>query len=208
MTNKIQYISQGATADEQIINIKKVLDSGGKWIQLRYKNPSETEVLKLALTVKKVIESYDCTFIINDSPAIAREVDADGIHLGFSDMSITEAKKILGSDKIFGGTANTFENVLQRYQENCTYIGLGPFAFTTTKKHLSPILTIEGYRNTMQKLRELNIEIPIYAVGGIHLSDVAAILETGVYGVALSGAITNHEYQPELFTQLYQVCNI
>lgn len=207
MKKKIQYISQGETAAEQLLNIEKVLDAGGKWIQLRYKNPSQTKVLKLAIQVKKAIESYGCTFIINDSPAIAKEVDADGVHLGFSDMSISAAKIIVGADKIVGGTANTFDDVLQRYQENCSYVGLGPYAFTTTKKHLSPILSLAGYKNTMNKLRELNIEIPIYAIGGIHLTDIKSILETGIYGIALSGAITRHDNQRELYNQLYQLCN-
>ncbi len=208
MKKKIQYVSQGATADEQLLNIKKVLDAGGNWIQLRYKNPSQTEVLKLAAQVKKVTESYNCTFIINDFPAVAKEVEADGIHLGFNDMSITAAKTILGSNKIFGGTANTFEDVLQRNQENCSYVGLGPYAFTTTKKHLSPILSLIGYKNTMAKLQALNIEMPIYAIGGIHLTDVQSILETGIYGVALSGTITRDDDQRELYNQLYQLCNL
>jgi len=207
MNDKIQYISQGNSYEEQYSAIEQVLDAGCSWLQLRYKNTSAREVLWLAAAVRKITESYNCKLIINDYPVIAKEVDADGIHLGLNDMPVVFARDIIGPDKIIGGTANTISDVLQRQSEGCDYIGLGPFCFTTTKEKLSPILGLEGYKTIMEQLKEKNITIPIVAIGGIEQEDVSAILQTGIYGVALSGLITRHPQKKELFNQLYTLCS-
>lgn len=203
MKSKIQYISQGNSAVDQIENIRSVLDAGCNWVQLRYKNVPEEAVLQLAEQVKKMIEGYDCTFVINDFPQVAKAVDADGIHLGLDDMDVSEARSIIGFDKIIGGTANTLSDVLQRYEEKCDYVGLGPFRFTDTKEKLSPIVGLEGFNVIMDRLKELDIPTPVYAIGGIKEEDIASILETGIYGVALSGYITGHVQKKELFSQLH-----
>jgi len=207
MYSKIQYISQGATALQQLEAIKNALDAGCTWVQLRYKNATETEVLELASKVKMVIEEYNCTYIINDYPHIAKEIDADGIHLGLDDMPVEQAREILESTKIIGGTANTLAHVMQRYKEQCDYIGLGPYRFTATKEKLSPVLGLKGYTDIMQKLKELNVQMPVYAIGGILQEDIPAMLRAGIYGVALSGLITNHPHKKELLTNLNILCN-
>lgn len=206
MFEKIQYISQGKSPEEQIANIAKALDVGCKWIQLRYKNKPIEEVLTLAKMVQKICKAYDAKLIINDHVEVAYQIDADGVHLGLNDISIAEARKLLKQNKIIGGTANTIEDVLQRVHEKCDYIGLGPFRFTTTKEKLSPILGLEGYQNILCELKNRNIEIPIYAIGGIEEDDIEKLVVTGVYGIAVSGLITNHNH-PEILFKSKEVCN-
>jgi thiamine-phosphate pyrophosphorylase len=109
------------------------------------------------------MQEYLATFIINDNVHLAKQLDADGVHLGLSDE---EARLILGKTKIIGGTANTLK-MLQRTAENCDYIGLGPYQFTT-KQHLSPILGLEGYRSIIEQMKAKHPN-PIYAIGGITL---------------------------------------
>ncbi|HEY8691038.1 MAG TPA: thiamine phosphate synthase [Chitinophagaceae bacterium] len=201
MYSKLQYISQGTTATEQITNIRAALDAGCEWIQLRFKNASTEEIKVLAKQIKEMCLSYTAIFIINDHPQIAKETDADGVHLGLQDMPVAEAKKIIG-DKIIGGTANTLSDVLKRVDEGCSYIGLGPFRFTTTKEQLSPVLGLEGYKKIMNELEQRQIQMPVYAIGGIGSEDIQAIIQTGVYGVAVSGVITNHPDKKLLVQQL------
>ena len=202
MFSKLQYISQGATASEQLNNIQQALDAGCNWIQLRFKNATTDDITALAKQVKKICTHYTATFIINDHPHITLAVDADGVNLGLSDLSVSEAKKIVGTDKIIGGTANTLEHVLQRVEEGSNYIGLGPLRFTTTKEKLSPVLGLQGYKNIIDELAALQIQIPVYAIGGIVLEDIEAIMQTGVYGVAVSGIITHHPDKKLLMQQL------
>jgi thiamine-phosphate pyrophosphorylase len=105
----------------------------------------------------------------------------------------------LGSEKIIGGTANTLTDVIKRIEENCNYIGLGPYRFTSTKDNLSPILGLAGYKEIIKQIYNT---VPIYAIGGIVASDITQILETGIYGVAMSGTLTNYPDKKELINQL------
>lgn len=211
MLAKLQYISQGKTAKEQLANIQAALEAGCKWIQLRFKNGSEEELQWIAQKANSLCNAFHATFIINDHPHIAKAVDADGVHLGLQDMQVAEARKIMGEEKIIGGTANTFEDVVQRYNEGCSYVGVGPFRFTATKEKLSPILGLQGYERLMTELLNRNIYIPIYAIGGIVLEDIAGVISTGVYGVAVSGIITHHPDKKILLQQinssLYEAVN-
>lgn len=211
MFSKLQYISQGSTATEQLYNIQQALGAGCNWIQLRYKNATTDEVMTLAAQVKRLCTDHSATFIINDHPHIARAMDTDGVHLGLTDMPIIKARQIVGSNKIIGGTANTLEDVLQRVEEGCSYVGLGPLRFTTTKEKLSPVLGLKGYEEIIEALKHRGITTPVYAIGGIVLEDIQAIMRTGVHGVAVSGIITNYPDKKLLIQQfntfLYETVN-
>ena len=201
MLSPLQYISQGKTAAAQLHNISEALDGGCKWIQLRFKNTPPSEVLELAEQVKVKCRTYDAILIVNDHAAVAKAVDADGVHLGLADMEVVEAREILGPDKIIGGTANTLWDVLKRVEEGCRYVGLGPLRFTPTKEKLSPTLGIPGYMAILSCLKQRGASIPIYAIGGIIPEDIPGLLETGVYGVAVSGIITRHPDKETIITQ-------
>lgn len=207
MLSKLQYISQGATEQEQLKNIQSALDAGCNWIQLRHKNVSENELLHASEKVKVLCDSYNATFIINDHPSIAKKTDADGVHLGLLDMPVAEARNILGPDKIIGGSANTLEDVLNRINEKCDYVGLGPYRYTTTKEKLSPVLGIEGYKRILNHLEKNNLSIPIYAIGGIRLEDAEFIFSSGIFGVAISNEITLSTNKRELVSQLKRIFN-
>jgi thiamine-phosphate pyrophosphorylase len=202
MYNKLQYISQGNTIEEQLYNIHKALDNGCDWIQLRFKNQNKYEIFTLAEAVKMLCEEYLATFIINDYVSVAEQLDADGIHLGLSDSSIDEARFIIGKTKIIGGTANTWDDVLQRTAEKCDYIGLGPFQFTATKQNLSPLLGLEGYHSIIKQMMVNNIQIPIYAIGGIEVENIDLLMQTGIHGIAVSSLITHSKNLPQLINQL------
>jgi thiamine-phosphate pyrophosphorylase len=202
MHNKLQYISQGNTVEEQLYNIRRALDNGCEWIQLRFKTQNTLDLFNLAESAKILCDVYSATFIVNDNVHLAQQLNADGVHLGLSDMNIEEARRILGDTKIIGGTANTFEHILQRTTEKCDYIGLGPFQFTTTKEKLSPILGLEGYRSVIEKMKTDKINIPLYAIGGILLENVESLMTTGIHGIAVSGLITQSKNLKNLITQL------
>jgi len=205
MYAKLQYISQGATAAEHLSNIQSVLDAGCQWVQLRFKKAEPSDLLQLAEQVKTLTASYQATFIMNDHVEIAKAVDADGVHLGLLDTSIELARSVLGKQKTIGGTANTLEDVQQRIVEGCDYIGLGPYRFTSTKEKLSPILGLEGIAETMGALRKQGAGIPVYAIGGIEMEDLAQIEATGVYGIAVSGLITKRADQKDLIAEINRV---
>jgi len=202
MYNKLQYISQGETIEEQLYNIHQALDAGCNWVQMRFKNQTRKEAFALAEKVKLLCEEYLANFIINDDLHLAEQIAADGVHLGLTDMKIDEARAILGATKIIGGTANTFEDIQNHVKNGCDYIGLGPFRFTNTKEKLSPILGLSGYFEILQKMKKNKIEVPVYAIGGITLKDLNPLMETGIYGIAVSGIITESTEKKILIQQL------
>lgn len=202
MYNKLQYISQGETIEQQLYNIHQALDAGCNWVQMRFKNQTAKDTFTLAEAVKPLCEEYLANFIINDDLHLAEQIAADGVHLGLTDTKIDEARAILGTTKIIGGTANTFEDIENHIKNGCDYIGLGPFRFTNTKEKLSPILGLAGYFDILEKLKKNKLQIPVYAIGGITLRDVGPLLETGIHGIAVSGIITESDEKEKLIQQL------
>jgi len=192
MLERLQYISQGLTLAEQKNNILKALDAGATWIQIRWKQADEQDFLQLAQEIKQVCEQFAAKCIINDHVKLAKELDVDGVHLGLTDCGIADARLLLGSKKIIGGTANSLEDVLGRIAEQCDYIGLGPYKHTHTKQKLSPLLGLAGYENIINQIRQQGLpSVPIFAIGGISsLEDIQNLLQTGVYGIAVSGLVT------------------
>lgn len=186
---ELQFITHYTGRYTYFDSARMALEGGCRWIQLRMKEATEEEVEKEAIRVQDLCRQYGATFIIDDHVALAKKLHADGVHLGKKDMPIAEARKLLGKDFIIGGTANTFEDVQMHYAADADYIGCGPFRFTTTKKNLSPVLGLEGYRNIVSRMKEAGINLPIVAIGGIAFEDIPAIMQTGVSGIALSGSI-------------------
>lgn len=187
MVSKLHYISQGKTSEEHLENIQKACASGAELVQLRMKNFSEEVVLETAKKAREITEHFQTRLIINDHYKIAKEVKADGVHLGKSDACVTEAREYLFRWQLIGGTANTLEDCHVLIDKKVDYIGLGPFRFTKTKDNLSPVLGEKGYGTIMETLKT---DIPIIAVGGITMYDILDIMITGVYGIAISGEIT------------------
>lgn len=187
----IQFITHVNDRYDYLDGVRIALEGGCRWIQLRMKDASEEEVLKTAESTRKLCRQYDAVFLLDDYVELVERSGADGVHLGKDDMPIDEARRLLGKDKIIGGTANTFEDVKRIYSAGADYIGCGPFRFTTTKKKLSPILGLDAYSRIIKQMNAYGINIPVIAIGGILLQDVSDIMQTGVSGVAISGAILN-----------------
>ena len=185
----VQFITHYNERYSYLDSVRIALEGGCRWIQLRMKDSSPEEILPIAEEALAMCREYHATFIIDDHVELAKQVKADGVHLGKSDMPIAEARRILGKDFIIGGTANTFEDVLGHHKAGADYIGCGPFRFTTTKKNLSPVLGLEGYRRIVWQMKEAGIHLPIVAIGGITEADIPELMQTGVNGIALSGSI-------------------
>lgn len=189
----IQFITHSNNRYGYVDGARLALEGGCRWVQLRMKEATEVEFMAAAAEIGRLCKEHGATFVLDDHVEWVEKTGADGVHLGKNDMPIDEARKILGSDKIIGGTANTFEDVERLYRQGADYIGCGPFRFTTTKKNLSPVLGLEGYQHIVDQMKSHGIDLPIVAIGGILESDIKSILATGVSGIAVSGGILNAE---------------
>ncbi len=189
----IQFITHSNNRYGYVDGARLALEGGCRWVQLRMKEATEAEFMAAAAEIGRLCKEHGATFVLDDHVEWVEKTGADGVHLGKNDMPIDEARKILGNDKIIGGTANTFEDVERLYRQGADYIGCGPFRFTTTKKNLSPVLGLEGYQHIVDQMKSHGINLPIVAIGGILESDIKSILATGVSGIAVSGGILNAE---------------
>lgn len=185
----LQYISHFTPQISYAEGIRMALEGGCRWIQLRMKDAPAEEIIACAEEVLPLCRRHGAKFLLDDHVELVRQLGADGVHLGKNDMPVDEARKILGPDIIIGGTANTIEDIIRLHKQGADYIGCGPFRFTTTKKNLSPILGLDGYKSIVLKMKELGIDLPIIAIGGITVEDIPSVMGTGVSGIALSGAI-------------------
>ncbi|HXA00854.1 MAG TPA: thiamine phosphate synthase, partial [Cytophagaceae bacterium] len=192
--SKLHYITQDDIFGYTHAQLAEEACMGGaEWVQLRVKKKGYNEWKEIAEDVQKICKKYKAKLIINDNVRIAKEISADGVHLGKSDLSATDARKILGEGFIIGGTANDFMDIENLAAEKVDYIGLGPFRFTSTKENLSPVLGLKGYKKIMQACKEIKLNIPIVAIGGILIEDIKDILSTDIYGVAISSGINMAE---------------
>lgn len=168
-----------------------VVAGGCRWVQLRMKDATRAELMETGLKIRDICRQAGATFIVDDHVELVADLDADGVHLGKNDMPVAEARQILGPDKIVGATANSFDDICAAVEAGADYIGLGPFRFTTTKDKLSPVLGLEGYRQIMDRCRREGITLPVVAIGGITADDLAPLMDTGIGGIAVSGALLN-----------------
>lgn len=208
MRGMIQFISHHTEKYDYIDSIRMALQGGCRWIQLRMKETPVSEIRATALIAQQMCKEHDATFIIDDHVELVKELKADGVHLGKNDMPISDARKILGEDYIIGGTANTIEDVMRHCADGVDYIGCGPFRYTTTKKNLSPVLGLQGYKDIMLEMKQRNLDVPVVAIGGITETDIPMIMQTGVSGIAISGAVLNAENPVEEMKRLINICNI
>ena len=155
------------------------------------KEAQNNEVIEVANHLRPLCNRYCALLTVDDRIDLLQTNLFDGVHLGKNDMPTKEAKKITSNKFLLGATCNTIEDILQAIKHGADYLGIGPYRFTTTKKILAPILGLEGYKKIIERLNKENINIPFYAIGGIDIEDLVPLKQTGVYGVALSGTITN-----------------
>ncbi|MCG8699011.1 MAG: thiamine phosphate synthase [Bacteroidales bacterium] len=187
--SKFQYITHENTLYSHAKQSALVCEAGCKWVQVRVKEKPRHEVEAICKETLEVCRNYQSTVIINDNVQLAKELQADGVHLGKNDMPVDEARNILGDNYIIGGTANTIDDIIRLNKQNVDYIGLGPFRYTNTKKNLSPILGFQGYKDIFKNVKQLGISTPIVAIGGIMSNDIEEVLKTKVHGIAVSSAI-------------------
>ncbi len=188
---QIQFITHRNERYGYVDGARMALEGGCQWIQLRMKGATDEEVAEVAAQIQPMCRAKEAIFIIDDRVELAKELKADGVHLGRNDMPVNKARLVLGEEFIIGATANSFDEIDLMYRLGADYIGCGPFRFTTTKENLAPTIGLDGYKHIMRLVSQNHIYLPVVAIGGIRSEDVPEIMKTGVDGVAISSAILN-----------------
>ena len=187
----LQFITHPSERYSIAEEVQMALEGGCKWIQLRLKDATDEEFRQTALEIIPMCKENEAFLVFDDRVELAMEMSVHGVHLGKNDMNPLVARETMGAEAIIDSTANTAADIKAFRGWDVDYVGLGPFRHTTTKAKLSPLLGLEGYAAIVKEVRQADILLPIVAIGGITIDDIAPLMATGVNGVAMSGAIIN-----------------
>ena len=168
--------------------IEEAIKGGVKIVQLREKNISTKDFYEKALKVKEICKNYSVLFIINDRLDIAQAVEADGVHLGQSDMPIEKAREILKDRFLIGATARNVEEARRAELLGADYIGSGAIFGTSTKDNAKKL--------EMEELKKIvaSVKIPVFAIGGINIDNVGILKNIGLQGIcAVSGILSEKD---------------
>ena len=163
--------------------VKKALDGGATFVQLREKKLDREDFLAEALEIQKLCKKYGVPFVINDEVSIAKDIDADGVHVGQSDMEAMDVRKVLGPDKILGVSAQTVEQAIIAEKHGADYLGVGAVFATGSKDDADDVS-----HETLKAICEA-VSIPVIAIGGITKDNVSELAGSGICCVAVISAI-------------------
>jgi thiamine-phosphate pyrophosphorylase len=163
--------------------VEEALEGGATFIQLREKDLDEKNFREEALELKELCRKFGVPFVLNDNVALAKEIGADGVHVGQSDMETGKVLETLGSDKIIGVSASTVEEAVLAEKRGASYLGVGAVFATGTKEDASTV--------TKEELREIcdAVQIPVVAIGGITSENLKELRGTGIAGISVISAI-------------------
>lgn len=167
--------------------VGEILQAGATMIQLREKTMGYGEFRREALEILPICRQYGAPLIINDHVTLAKEVDADGVHVGQGDMNIAQARQLLGPDKIVGGSAHNVEEALAAEEAGADYLGCGAVFGSATKTDAGKL--------ELSQLKEIcrAVSIPVVAIGGVEEANLGQLAGTGIAGVAVVSAIFAQE---------------
>ena len=163
--------------------VKESLEGGVTFVQLREKQLDEAHFMEEAKDLQVLCREYNVPFIINDNVDIALAMDADGVHVGQSDMEAGDVRAKLGPDKIIGVSAQTVEQALLAQERGADYLGVGAVFHTDSKADAADIS-----HETLKAITEA-VDIPVIAIGGISKENVSELSGTGICGIAVISAI-------------------
>jgi len=175
--------STNYSEEEFLYRVEEACKGGVTLIQLREKESTTREYLSLAEKVHEITQSYDIPLIIDDRVDIALAVNAEGVHVGQSDMPVNITRKLMGEDKIIGATAKTVPQALEAYRQGADYLGVGAIYPTTTK--VKTVLT------SVDTLKEIVKAVPIKvnAIGGLNKENIHVLKNSGIDGICVVSAI-------------------
>ena len=175
--------STGFTEEEFLVRVEQALKGGVTILQLREKEKSTREYIELAEKVHEITKRYNVPLIIDDRVDVALAIDAEGVHVGASDMPIHTARKLMGEDKIVGATAKTVPWAKEAYEQGADYLGVGAIYPTTTK-----VVTVLTSTETLDAITKA-VPIPVNAIGGLNKDNLDILKGIGISGICVVSAI-------------------
>ena len=203
--SKFHYLTQDMTDRSHAEQTQIACEAGANWIQYRCLSKSDEEMIPELHHVAAICDDWGATLILTDHYHLLDQVDAQGVHLEDMQADFEAIREIITDEKTLGASANTFEDLRRIALSGVVdYAGCGPFSVTHTKPNDYPLLGYQGYVEIMEKFNDLGLDLPILAVGGVTLEDVNALMQTGIYGIAVSAAVNLAPKPSEVLREIYR----
>lgn len=201
---KFHYLTQDLPNFSHLQQATMACQAGANWIQYRCFSKTAKQMLEDLHPIASICDDWGTTLIVTQHYHLIKEADIQGVHIEDMDADLVSIRNYIGDDKTLGASANTTQQIIAHQKNGADYVGCGPFAFTYTKPNTDELWGLKGYKNAVVDLQNLAIDIPLIAAGGITLKDVEQLLQTGIYGVAVSAAV-NKALDPKLaFKEIYR----
>jgi thiamine-phosphate pyrophosphorylase len=203
--SKFHYLTQDLPHRTHIEQAEIACKAGANWIQYRCFSKSDEELIQEIHQIAIICDDWGATLILTDHYHLLDQVDAQGVHIEDMNADFSTIREIISDEKTLGASANTIEDIQRIYASGAVdYAGCGPFSVTKTKPNDYPLLGVNGYQEIADKMTELGINLPLIAVGGINLEDTEALLNTGVYGIAVSAAVNQSDAPGIMIREFYK----
>lgn len=200
---KLHFITHDIYQHSHIEQAQIACSAGAKWIQYRCLTKNDDELLEDIHAIAEICDDWGATLIVTDHIHLNGKADIQGFHIEDFDADFVKLREQLGEAVTIGGSATTVEGLLRLANEGADYAGFGPFYTTITKPNNAPLLGIEGYQQAMGLLAEKQVDLPVLAVGGITLNDIDPLMNTGIFGIAVSAAINQADDMRTAYLSFY-----
>lgn len=200
---KLHFITHDIPQLSHIEQAQIACEAGAKWIQYRCLTKNDDALLEDINAIAEICDDWGATLIVTDHIHLNGRADIQGFHIEDMDADFVQLREKLGEAVTIGGSASTVEGLIRLAAEGADYAGFGPFGATVTKPNQLPLLGIEGYSSAMLVLKEKSIDLPVLAVGGVGISDIEPLMNTGIFGIAASAAINQAGDMREAYLLFY-----
>ncbi len=203
--SKLHFLTQDLPNRTHLEQVQWACEAGANWIQYRCMSKSDEEMLAELHPIASVCDDWGATLIITNHVHLVAMADIQGVHIEDMDVDLTLIRNEIGEDKTLGASAHDLNQIEKHINNGADYIGCGPFTHTDTKPNNYAHLGVSGYKQIIQELNINNLNFPIIAVGGIDLENVTSLLTTGIYGIAVSGAINRSEHPKQKYKEFHHL---
>jgi thiamine-phosphate pyrophosphorylase len=203
--SKFHYLTQDLDHISHLEQTQLACGAGANWIQYRCLSKTDEEMLAELHPIAEVCDDWGATLIVTNHYHLVHQADIQGVHIEDMDADLNLIRAEIGENKTLGASATEANQVINHIKNSADYVGCGPFSITLTKPNNDELWGVKGYQNAVNQLKELGLETPIIAVGGVKLADVELLLATGVHGLAVCSAINDTNNITKAYKEFHKV---
>ena len=203
--SKFHYLTQDLPHISHLEQTQQACSAGANWIQYRCLSKTDEEMLNELHQIAEVCDDWGATLIVTNHAHLVHQADIQGVHIEDMEADLSLIRAQIGENKTLGASATNVNQIVNHIKNTADYVGCGPFSVTLTKPSNNELWGVKGYENAVNKLKELGLDFPLVAVGGVKLEHVEVLLATGVHALAVCSAINDTNDIANAYKEFHQL---